>query len=157
MRNAVVRFVRGDVPWVYVYGPPGNGKTHLAAAAADHLLAQGRAVLFVTAPERLAMIWDGFDSGQAENLVGLCQRVPWLVVDDLGAERLTEWAPDVLFRIFNAQYAARAHTLMPSNVQPADLAEPRLRSRFLDAAVCHGVPNGGDDYRQGRDRTGARQ
>jgi len=58
----------------------GNGKTHL--------LAQGRAVLFVTAPELLAMIRDGFDSGQAEDLVGLCQRAPWLVVDDLGAERL---------------------------------------------------------------------
>jgi len=91
VRNAVVRFVRGDVPWVYVYGPPGNGKTHLAAAAANHLLAHGHAVLFVTAPALPAMIRDGFDSGQAENLIGLCQCVsfgpaqdrPWLVVDDL--------------------------------------------------------------------------
>jgi len=101
------------------------------------------------------MIRDGFDSGQAENLVGLCQRVPWFVMDDLGTERLTDWAAEVLFRIFNARYAARAHTLVASNVRPEDLAEPRLRSRFLDAAVCHRVPNSGDDYRQGRDRTGA--
>ncbi len=35
------------------------------------------------------MIRDGFNAGQAEDLIGLCQRVPWLVVDDLGAERLT--------------------------------------------------------------------
>jgi len=143
VRNVVVRFVRGDVPWMYVYGPPGNGKTHLAAAAANHLLAQGRAVLFVTAPELLAMIRDGFDSGQAEDLVGLCQRVPWLVVDDLGTERLTDWAAEVLFRIFNARYVARAHTLVASNVRPEDVAEPRLRSRFLDVAVCHRVPNSG--------------
>ena len=61
----------------------------------------------------------------------------------------------MLFRIFNACYAARAHTLVASNVRPEDLAEPRLRSRFLDVAVCHRVPNSGDDYRQGRDRTGA--
>jgi len=135
--------------------PTGNGKTHLAAAAANHLLAQGRAVLFVTAPELLAMIQDGFDSGQAEDLTGVCQRAPWLVVDDLGTERLTEWAAEVLFRIFNARYVARAHTLVASNVRPEDLAEPRLRSRFLDVAVCHRVPNSGDDYRQGRDRTGA--
>lgn len=75
------------------------------------------------------------------------------MVDDLGAERLTEWAAEVLFRIFNTRHVARAHTLVASNVRPADLAEPRLRSRFLDAAVCYRVPNGGGDSRQGRDRT----
>jgi len=79
---------------VYLHGPPGNGKTHLAAAAVNRLITQGRAVLFTTAPELLAMIRDGFDAGQAENLIGLCQRVPWLVVDDLGAERLTDWAAE---------------------------------------------------------------
>jgi len=134
--------------------PTGNGKTHLAAAAANHLLAQGRAVLFVTAPELLATIQDGFDSGQAENLVSLCQRVPWLVVDDLGTERLTEWAAEVLFRIFNARHVARAHTLVASSVRPEDLAEPCLHSRFLDIAVYHKLPSGGDDYRQGKDRVG---
>jgi DNA replication protein DnaC len=45
----------------------GNGKTHLAAAAANTLIARGRAVLFATAPELLVMIWDGFDAGQAED------------------------------------------------------------------------------------------
>ena len=93
----------------------------------------------------------------------LCQRVsfspaqdrPWLVVDELGTERLTDWAAAVLFRIFNARYVARAHTLVASNVRPEDLAEPRLRSRFLDVTVCHRVPNGDDDYRQDKDRAGS--
>ena len=76
------------------------------------------------------------------------------MVDELGTERLTDWAAEVLFRIFNARYVARAHTLVASNVRPKDLAEPRLRSRFLDAAVCHKAPNEGEDYRQGRDRAG---
>jgi DNA replication protein DnaC len=61
-----------------------------------------RAVLFTTTPELLAMIGDGFDGGLAEDLNGLCQRVSfgppqdrlWLVVDDLGAERLTDWAAE---------------------------------------------------------------
>jgi DNA replication protein DnaC len=108
-------------------------------------------VLF-TALELLAMIWDGFDAGQAEDLTGVCQRVPWLVVDDLGAERLTDWAAEVLFRVFNVRYTARAHTLVVSNVRPEEVPEPRLRSRFLDVAVCQVVPNSGDDYRRSRDR-----
>ena len=43
------------------------------------------------------------------------------MVDDLGAERLAGWAAEVLFRIFNARYVARAHTLVASNVRPEDL------------------------------------
>ena len=129
---AVIRIVQGEVPWVSLYGPPGSGKAHLAAAAA-------------TAPELLVMIRDGFDAGQAEGLIGLCQRVPWLVVDDLGAERLTDWAAEVLFRVFNARYTARAHTLMVSNVRPEEVPEAGLRSRFLRR---RGVP-GGAEWRRG--------
>jgi DNA replication protein DnaC len=89
-----------------------------------------------------------------QRTIGLCQRVPWLVVDDLGAERLTDWAAEVLFRVFNVRYAARAHTLVVSNVRPEEVPEPRLRSRFLDVAVCQVVPNGAKDYRQLKSRAG---
>ena len=50
------------------------------------------------------MIRDRFNAGQTEELTEVCQRVPWLVMDDLGAERLTDWAAEVLFREFNARY-----------------------------------------------------
>ena len=103
------------------------------------------------------MIRERFDAGQAEDLTGVCQRVPWLVVDDLGAEWLTDWAAEVLFRVFNARYTARAHTLVVNNVQSEEVPEARLRSRFLDVAVCQVVPNGGEDYRRYRDRREPRE
>jgi hypothetical protein len=58
----------------------------------------------------------------------------------------------VLFRVVNVRYTARAHTLVVSKVRPEEMPEPRLRSWFLDVAVCQVVPSGGDDYRQGEDR-----
>jgi DNA replication protein DnaC len=48
--------------------------------------------------------------------------VPWLVVDDLGAVRLTDWAAEVLFRVFNVRYTARTHTLVVSNVMAGNIA-----------------------------------
>jgi DNA replication protein DnaC len=134
-------------------GPPESGRAHLAAAAANTLVACGRAVLFATAPEFLAMIRDRFNAGQTEELTEVCQRVSWRVIDDLGAERLTDWAAEVLFRMFKARYyTARAHTLVVSNVRPEEVPEARLSSRFLDVAVCQVVPNGGEDYRRHRKR-----
>ena len=48
----VIRFVQGEIPWVYLF---------------NRLIAQRRAVLFTTAPELLAMIREGFDGGQASS------------------------------------------------------------------------------------------
>jgi len=152
--NATIRWVQGKMttPWVYLYGPPGNGKTHLAAAAANYLLVRRRAVLFATAPELLTMIRGGYDTGQAETLIGLCQRAPWLVIDDLGTERLTEWAAEVMFRILDARYVSRTSTLVVSNASPDRIEEPRLSSRFLDCNLCLVVPNTGSDYRKRKER-----
>ncbi len=74
--------------------------------------------------------------------------MPWLVVDDLGAERLNDWAAEVMFRILNARYSTCIPTLVVSNVCPDDIIERRLRSRFLDTGLCQVVPNGAEDYRQ---------
>jgi len=79
--------------------------------------------------------------------------IRFVQVDDLGAERLTDWATEVLFRIFNARYTTRAHTLVVSNVRPDDIPEPRLRSRFLDGGLCQVVPNGADDHRKCKSRS----
>ena len=59
----------------------------------------------------------------------------------------------MLFRIFNARYTTRTYTLLVSNVQPDDILEPRLRSRFLDANLCQVVPNSAGDYRQRKSRS----
>jgi hypothetical protein len=70
--------------------------------------------------------------------------------------KLTDWAAEVLFWVFNVRYTARAHTLVVSNVRPEVVLEPMLRSRFLGVAVCCVMPNSASDYRQLRSGPGAR-
>lgn len=67
------------------------------------------------------------------------------------------YAVEALFHVFSVRYTARGYTLVVSNVQPEDVPEPRLRSRFLDVAVCQVVPNGGGDYRRCGDRAATGQ
>ena len=45
--NAAAAWAADPKGWLFVHGTVGAGKTHLAAAAANHLRAEGRAVLFV--------------------------------------------------------------------------------------------------------------
>lgn len=150
--SATVRWARREVPWVHMYGPPGCGMTHLAAAAVNYLRARDRAALFAMALNLLAMVRSSFDDGRSQQLVKLCARVPWLVLDDLGAERLTDWVIEVWFRIFNTRYIARARTFAASKVERAKTGEPRLASRFEDGELCLIVPNGAGDYRKRKAR-----
>ena len=130
--NAVIRFVRGEVPWVYLYGPPGNGKTHLAAAAVNRLVAEGGAVLFTTAPELLAMIREGFDAGRAENLIGLCQRVPWLcdLLDAHGVEVRIFGSHGHVQELIPVVLEAGINTLWVGNTGPAGLDYVALRREY---------------------------
>jgi len=127
--------------------PYANSAGEIGAPAVNHLSDRGQAVFFPTAPDLLALVRTGFDKGDSETHVQLCQRVSWLVIHDLGVERLTAWASEIWFCILNARYNSRCATLIAGNVAPQDLGDDRLASRFGDPSVCLVVPNGARDYR----------
>ena len=89
-----------------------------------------------------------------------------LLLDDLGAWKMTDWMNDTLFYILNSRYLAKRATLITTNFQDADreavlAADPlrrkeflverigqRLRSRLME--MCLVVKMQGDDHRQAR-------
>lgn len=141
-------------PWLYMHGTAGNGKTHLAAAAALGLQKVNVAVVFSTLPELLGMVSrSGFTD--KEDLIYALQRINVLIIDDIRAEDLkVDWVISVLFRILDRRYIERAPTLLVSNlpvtgdVKPtiADFV-PRIASRLGDRSVCRIVMNRTRDYR----------
>jgi DNA replication protein DnaC len=132
------RYAEEPQGWLVFTGQYGCGKTYLAAAIANHLVAMGGTALFVVVPDLLDHLRATFSP---------TSRVPYdtrfeevrsadlLVLDDLGTESATPWAREKLYQILNHRYAARLPTVITTASSIKDL-HPRLRSRMLDRRRC---------------------
>jgi len=105
-----------------MYGPPGTGKTHLAAAIANDRLSKGHEVVFATVPELIADIRAVI--GKNENtseLMEIVKTADLLILDDMGAERMTLWVAEQLFSIINARLLSCKQTVVTTNYDPSEL------------------------------------
>src|SRR5690349_13333290 len=126
-------------------GPCGAGKSHVAAAIANHLVIRGQGVTYASVPDLLRFIRRGFGDGAADERLDALMRVDVLVLDDLGAENLSTWAQEQLFVLLNARYLADRPTVLTSNDRPEALPA-RLQSRIAEQAQLIWMPI--SDYRQ---------
>ena len=66
------------------YGATGTGKTLLAAIVAQEKMKQGISTVFASVPDLLMDIRDSFGTGRTVEILRTVQKVPCLVLDDLG-------------------------------------------------------------------------
>ena len=84
-----------------IYGDPGNGKSHLAAAIGNALSDASVIVVFAAFVDLLEAIkstYRGGEGSEAAILNSICT-ADLLILDDLGAEKPSEYTLDVLLRI----------------------------------------------------------
>jgi DNA replication protein DnaC len=136
--------------WLILKGGYGSGKTHLAAAIANHRLALGHPVLFINTPDLLDHLRTTFNP---ESTVSYDERFdqvrtsPLLILDDLGTQSNSEWAQEKLYQIFNYRYNAKLPTVITTNLE-LEAIEIRMRSRMVDPGLAQIIHISAPDFRR---------
>lgn len=119
---------------LYLVGNCGTGKTHLAAAVLNYIIANCRVpVLAATMQELTAKLKQTYDNDtDEESIIRAYTDVPVLLIDDLGSEQPTEWTVDRIFRIINGRYNANLPTVVTSNYEPVALGKRLTPRRYAD-------------------------
>jgi DNA replication protein DnaC len=137
--ESAVEFAQNPTDWLVLNSVGyGNGKTHLAAAIANHVVNEGEPVLFIVVPDLLDHLRATFNPASGMRLDKRFDEVKTaslLVLDDLGTESATAWAREKLYQLFNHRYNARLPTVI-TTATPIDNLDPRLATRMLDGSRC---------------------
>jgi DNA replication protein DnaC len=145
---------------VFLQGPPGVGKTHMAVAILLRVMrTKGARGLFYDTRDLLRVIRATYDpvARSAEmDVLGPVMKADILVLDDLGAEKTSEWVEETLNLIVNSRYSEKRTTIFTSNYDDnPDNTDPdslvfrigfRMRSRLHE--MCEFKYLDGADYRE---------
>ncbi len=113
---AIARKLLTSDKGAYFYGEPGTGKTFLAALVAKDFVRDFQSVTFREMPTLLAEIKDTFDTKEStEALLDRYCECDLLILDDVGAEKVTEWSTEQLFSIVNRRYNAQKKIIVTAN------------------------------------------
>ena len=133
------QFANDPYGWLVLVGTTGSGKTHLAAAIANMVLAREMQVLFAVVPELLDELRNTFSPGSESRYSEVLESVraaPLLVLDDLGTEYPSPWAGEKLYQIFNSRYNNRLPTVVTMNPRAWSDLDERIKSRMTDGELC---------------------
>lgn len=142
LKSAVAKAVE-ECKGIFVYGNTGVGKTHFC-----HAVANSKKVPVENFVELLSEFKDYIQRGcYMDHMKTLCN-AEYLIIDDLGSEKTSEWVHEFLYTIINKRYENQKRTIITTNLQLSafkDRYGERILSRL--AEMCVVVELLGEDLR----------
>jgi DNA replication protein DnaC len=136
----------GERRGMFIFGPVGSGKTHVAVSALAAYTLLGAHCKFIGAADFVNSVQLAYGNPK-EIVEEFLREYNCILIDDLGAERATEASRSALIYLVDQLYSARKKVIVTSNMIPKDVLafEPRIMSRLIE--MCALVELAADDYR----------
>ncbi len=132
-----------------LYGDVGTGKTFAAACVANALIDAGYSCMVTNFSRVLNTLW-GTD--QKQDYIDKLNSFRLLVLDDLGAERRSEYAQEQVYNVIDARYRAKLPLIITTNLtideikNPKEIGNRRIYDRILE--MCHPIRMSGASRRR---------
>lgn len=138
MQNYVNNFTefRKDGKGLLLSGVVGTGKTYLAACIANALIEKGYRVKMTKFTDLVNTIQGMFEGKQ--RFINSLNDYQLLIIDDLGAERSSEYMQEMVFNIIDSRYRSGLPLIITTNLtleeikKPQDIGHSRIYDRILE-------------------------
>jgi len=123
------------------WGSVGTGKTYIAACIANALTARKIPVL-MTSFSRILGSLPGPASGEQTAFIDDLMRYQLLILDDLGVERETPYAMELVYRIIDSRCRSGKPMIITTNLTMEELENPdsREKMRIYDRVLERCIP-----------------
>ena len=133
------------------WGTVGTGKSYTAACIANYLLEANISVV-MTSFVRILQEMQGFDREREETFTNKLNSVKLLIIDDLGAERSTDYALEKVYGIIDNRYRAKKPLILTTNLtlrqmqEATDIRYARIYDRIFE--MCYPMEFSGVSWRK---------